>query len=199
MSIWEVDKLQIFIMFVIPGFVSIKTYELLYPSQLRDSSKQIVDAITYSCVNYALLYWIIVDIESQTGQESLKVIHPTLYALFYIFVLLIFPVILTLTWKALRESKAFKMNLPHPTAKPWDYIFSQNRFFWVKVTLKDGTVVAGYYGEKSFASSAPAEEQIYLEQTWKLDDDDGFERMVNQTAGVIILTSEISHIELRET
>ena len=198
MSIWDVDKLQIFIMFVIPGFVSIKTYELLYPSQLRDSSKQIVDAVTYSCVNYAVLYWFIVDIETNTGTDSLKSVHPTLYALFYIFVLLVFPVILTLTWKKLRESKTFKMNLPHPTEKPWDYIFAQNRFFWVKVILKDGTTIAGYFGGKSFASSAPAEEQIYLEQTWKLSQDGSFERAVNNTAGVIILTSEISHIELRE-
>ncbi|EPN9988960.1 DUF6338 family protein, partial [Vibrio cholerae] len=50
----------------------------------------------------------------------------------------------------------------------------------------------------SFASSSPAEEQLYLEQTWKLGDDGSFERAINQTAGVIILTSEISHIEFRD-
>ena len=95
MSIWAVDKLQLFIMFVIPGFISIKTYELLYPSQIRDSSKQVIDAITYSCVNYALLYWLIISLEGQTGADSFKLVHPNLYILFYIFVLLIFPVILS--------------------------------------------------------------------------------------------------------
>ncbi|NOH86018.1 hypothetical protein F0249_19775 [Vibrio sp. 03-59-1] len=197
MSIWEVDKLQLFIMFVIPGFISIKTYELLYPSQLRDSSKQIIDAVTYSCINYAVLYWFIVDIESATGSSSLKSAHPNLYIFFYIFVLLIFPVILAFLWKHLRESETFKANLHHPTQKPWDYFFSQNQCYWVKVVLNDGTIVAGYFGPRSFASSAPAEEQIYLEQVWKLSDDGAFERAVNNTAGVIILTDEISHIEFR--
>ncbi|MUJ26313.1 DUF6338 family protein [Aliivibrio fischeri] len=197
MSIWEVDKLQLFIMFVIPGFISIKTYELLYPSQIRDSSKQVIDAITYSCVNYALLYWLIISLEGQTGTDSFKIVHPNLYILFYIFVLLIFPVILAFIWKWLRESEKFKNNIHHPTEKPWDYFFSQNKCYWVKVILNDGNIVAGYFGLNSFASSAPAEEQIYLEQTWKLRDDGSFERAINNTAGVIILTSEISHIEFR--
>ena len=51
--------------------------------------------------------------------------------------------------------------------------------------------------KNSFASSAPAEEQIYLEETWVLNEKGGFERKKNTTAGVIILASEISHIELR--
>ncbi|HBZ5598803.1 TPA: hypothetical protein OOF66_002534 [Morganella morganii] len=63
--------------------------------------------------------------------------------------------------------------------------------------MKDGSVIAGRYAEKSFASSAPAPEQIYLEETWILNEKGGFERAKKQTAGVIILSSEISHIELR--
>ena len=105
--------------------------------------------------------------------------------------------ILAFIWKWLRESEKFKNNIHHPTQKPWDYFFSQNKCYWVKVILNDGNIVAGYFGLNSFASSAPAEEQIYLEQTWKLRDDGSFERAINNTAGVIILTSEISHIEFR--
>ncbi|MFA0390099.1 DUF6338 family protein [Vibrio splendidus] len=197
MSIWDIDKLQFFIMFVIPGFISIKTYELLYPSNLKDSSKQLIDAITYSCINYAIMYWFIIGVETGTGQESFKLSHPNLYILFYVFVLLVFPVILAFTWKALRESEKFKKNIHHPTQKPWDYFFSQGRCYWVKVILNNGDVIAGYYGPKSFASSSPAEEQLYLEQTWKLGSNGSFERAINNTAGVIILTGEISHIEFR--
>ncbi len=65
------------------------------------------------------------------------------------------------------------------------------------ITLKDGSIIAGRYAEKSFASSAPASEQIYLEETWVLNDNGGFERAKNNTAGVIILSDEISHVELR--
>ncbi|MBF4328079.1 hypothetical protein EAY16_22670, partial [Vibrio anguillarum] len=159
MSIWEIDKLQIFIMFVIPGFISIKTYELLYPSSLKDSSKQLIDAVTYSCVNYSIMYWFILAVEEPSGPESFKNAHPNLYILFYVFVLLVFPVVLAFLWKALRESEKFKQSIHHPTQKPWDYFFAQGKCYWVKVILNNGTVIGGYYGPTSFASSSPAEEQ----------------------------------------
>ena len=65
MNIWELDKLIIFIIFIIPGFISIKTYKLLYPSEKQESSKQIIEALTYSCINYALLFWLLFIIESK--------------------------------------------------------------------------------------------------------------------------------------
>lgn len=86
--------------------------------------------------------------------------------------------------------------MPHPTQKPWDYVFNQRKPFWIIATLKDGTEVAGKYGPNSFASSAPAEEQIYLEETWLLNSDKGFDRPKNQTSGVILLSSELTSIEL---
>ena len=78
MNIWEQDKLIIFIAFVIPGFISLKAYELFFPAQKTESSKQIVDAITYSCINYALLYWLILYIENST----LKFTNTFIYYLF---------------------------------------------------------------------------------------------------------------------
>ena len=55
MEIFESSKLVLFIIFAIPGFISIKTYSLLCPNHEKDSTKLIIDAITYSCLNYALL------------------------------------------------------------------------------------------------------------------------------------------------
>ncbi len=51
MNIWEADKLIIFIAFVIPSFISLKVYDLLCPGSPKDSSKQVVDAVAYSCIN----------------------------------------------------------------------------------------------------------------------------------------------------
>lgn len=193
MSIWEFDKLFLFVAFVIPGFISLKAYELFFPSQIRDSSKQVIDAITYSCVNYTILYWPIITVNS----GGFKTENQLFYYIFFIFVLLIAPLLWVYLWKRLRESKYFQRNTPHPTQKSWDFVFSQNKCYWVKVTLKDGTVIGGKFSDKSFASSAPAEEQLYLEETWILDEDFAFERVKSRSAGVIILASEISHVELR--
>lgn len=193
MDIWEIDKLVLFIAFVIPGFISIKAYQLVFPGTERATSDQLIDAIAYSSINYALLIFPIILIESGTLRETCGF----LYYFFYVFVLFIAPIILVLIWKYLRTRDFFQRNVPHPTAKPWDYVFAQRKPYWVKVTLKDGTIIAGRYADKSFASSAPAPEQMYLEETWILNDRGGFERAKKNTAGVIILSNEISHIELR--
>lgn len=193
MDIWTADKLILFLAFVIPGFISIKAYQLVFPGTKRATSDQLIDAIAYSSVNYAILIFPILSIEN----GSLKNTCSFLYYLFYVFVLFLAPIIWVLIWKFLRTSDFFQRNAPHPTAKPWDYVFSQRKPYWVKITLKDGTIIAGRYADKSFSSSAPSEEQIYLEETWLLNNRGGFERVKNNSAGVIILSSEISYIELR--
>ncbi|MDW7774671.1 MAG: DUF6338 family protein [Desulfobulbaceae bacterium] len=192
MNIWEESKLILFIAFVVPGFIAIKAYELLSPSRYIDSSKQIIDAISYSCLNYVILLWPIYMVET----SNLRANHPNLYVLFYIFVMFTFPLILVFIWKQLRQNDFIQKYVPHPTQKPWDFVFSQRLTYWVIVTLKNGDKIAGMYGPNSFASSAPSEEQIYLEEYWLLNEEGGFERPVEQTAGIIILTSEIMSVEL---
>ena len=55
--------------------------------------------------------------------------------------------------------------------------------------------VGGLFGSKSFASSHPYPPEIYLEDAWLVNADDGLDRMRTDTAGVLITGSEISTIE----
>lgn len=191
MDIWDTNKLLIFIAFVVPGFVSLKTYEVLLPHTSKDSAQQLIDAVAYSSINYAVLLWPIFEVET----SNLRVSHPTAYVAFYLFVLLIAPVSWALLLRRLRETQFLLSALPHPTAKPWDYVFGQRKPYWVIVTLKDGAQIAGRYDSRSFASSAPAPEQVYLEERWVLNAAGGFERQRSETAGVLILASDIVNIE----
>ena len=190
MDIWQADKLMVFIAFVIPGFISIKFYQLLFPGVSRPFSEQIVDAVAYSCINYGALFWLILSVE----RSALKEIHSWLYYLFYVFVFLLAPAVWVLLWRWLRTRAIFQKNAPHPVLKPWDFVFSQRKPYWVIVHLKNGQQVAGKFAEKSFASSAPAEEQIYIEEVW-LATDGVLDRPVKRSEGVIIMSSEISRIE----
>ena len=192
MDIWDANKLLLFIAFVIPGFVSLKTYELLFPGTPKESDKLLVDAVAYSSINYALLLWPIYSIETNQVRQS----HPTAYVLFYVFVLLIAPIAWACVLKMLRTTEFFQRSMPHPTAKPWDFVFAQRKPYWAIVTLKDGKKIAGRYDSNSFASSSPAAEQLYLEENWVLNDDGGFDRPRTETAGILILSSEILTVEL---
>jgi len=192
LNIWTPDAIQLFILFVVPGFISIKFYELYFPSQQPDSSKQLIDAVSFGSLNFAFLYIPISIIEHST----IKTACPFAYYSFYIFVLLLAPLAWVLIWRKIRMSNWFQSNAPHPTQKPWDFVFAQRKAYWVIVTLKNGQKIGGLYASNSFASSAPAPEQIYLEEAWQLNTDDRFDKKYEQTAGVIILSSEIITIEL---
>lgn len=190
MNIWEIDKLFLFIAFIIPGFISIKSYELIHPSDEKDSSKRIIEAITYSCLNYALLGLPLYYLLKNSALESLILIW-----LVSLFSLIIFPVLLTLLFSWLRCLDIVQKNAPHPIKKPWDYVFQKRQWYWVIVDLGEGKRIAGKYACDSFASSYPAPEQIYLEECWHLDDDDSFEKPRGGTAGILITSSEIKTIE----
>ncbi|MGE3972644.1 MAG: DUF6338 family protein [Porticoccaceae bacterium] len=191
MDIWDTNKLALFIAFVVPGFISLKTYELLFPAASKDTTQQLIDAVAYSSINYALLLLPIYEVEA----HALRTSHPHIYVAFYVFVLLFAPVLWVLLLSRLRSTQCIQNALPHPIGKPWDYIFAQRKRFWVVVLVKDGMRFGGLFDSKSFASSAPNPEQIYLQESWKLNGDGGFERVRIDSAGILILTSEIVSIE----
>lgn len=191
MNIWDENKLLLFLAFALPGFIAMKAYGLLSNTKQPDTSKQIIDAIAYSCLNYALLFLPIGLVERANILES----NSNLYFLFYSFVFFGFPILTVLFWWKIRKTNWLQNILPHPVEKPWDFVFGNRQTCWVIVTLKNGDKVAGMFGPSSFASSAPAEEQIYLEEQWLLNDDGGFDRVAFQSSGIIILSSEILTVE----
>lgn len=191
MDIWEYSKIFIFIMFVIPGFISLKVYEILQVSVSKESSKLIIDAVAYSCINYAVLFIPIFLVEKGAVYSS----SPILYYIFYLFVFLIFPMILPVLLYLLRTSDLLKAKLPHPTGRAWDYYFRQSQDCWVIVTLNNGTKIGGAYRANAFASSNPEPEQLYLSEHWELNTDGGFERMRSDSLGILILSSDILSVE----
>ncbi len=191
MDIWNVDKLVLFIAFVIPGFLLLKTSAVLGLDSAADSSKQVVDAVAYSCINYAVLAWPILKVES----SGLRTSDQELYVAFYAFVVLFAPILLAFGWRVLRTTQLLQKIVPHPVGKPWDFFFRQRQRYWVLVTFKDGKQIGGRYDSRSFASAAPAAEQLYLEEAWALNDGGGFERPRRDSAGILILGNELRSIE----
>lgn len=191
MDIWSQDKLALFVLFVIPGFIGMKFYELLCPGTYKDSSARVIDATAYSSINYALLAPLLWNWRPSAT-------CPFTNYLIALFVLIAAPVLWAYLWKRLRETKSFQKNAPHPIEKPWDFFFKQRKPHWVKITLNNGTIIGGKFYDRSFASSSPAEEQLYLEESWLLDDKGKFVRKINDTTGVLVLSKNISHVEFRE-
>lgn len=182
-----------FFVFVVPGFIGQQTYALLTSSSVSDVKSQLYSAATYSCMYYVLLWYPILAFENSDFKNL-----PILPYLFYIGILIILPIILTYFWRRIRMSKIVQNYFPHPDHKPWKHVFKKRESYWVIIELHDGTIIGGLYSEKSFTSSEPAKEQIYLEETWKLNNDGGFDEKKQSTKGIIVSASEMKYIEFFE-
>ncbi|OAL80949.1 hypothetical protein AY608_15930 [Acinetobacter terrae] len=147
-------------------------------------------SIMYSCLSYAIhlpIYLI-----SATLQDFSIITWK--HVLFITSLILIFPAVIPVAWLFIRKIEWVNNFLPHPTNSPWDYVFSQRNFYWLIVTLKDGTILGGKYGAGSFSSSYPEDPQIFISEQW-LVDEEGFIRKVNDSSGIMILSKDIKTIE----
>lgn len=191
MDISGVDKLYLVVLFVIPGFIGMKFYGIAVAGDKLDASKAVVDAIAFSCLNYAMFSWLIYWVQT----SNLKFDYPVAYVACWVFVLLFAPILCAAALIALRHSKMVARWLPHPTGKAWDYIFSRREQFYLIITLKSGKRLGAAYGPGSFASSFPCEEQIYVEEVWDVDEAQGFTRVHTNSRGMLISGANIESIE----
>lgn len=191
MNIWEVDKVFLFITIVLPGFISIKIYDLIVAGDKRDFSKSLVEAISYSVMNFGLLSWLILIISAESFAKD----NQNLYFLSLALIFVICPIIWPFIYVSLSKLKIFKKHFLAPVNQPWDRVFTNREAMWVVVHLKDNKTVRGIYGLNSSTSAFPRERQIYLEEVWTKGSNGGFGKKVARTKGVILFESEISYIE----
>ena len=191
MDIWQIDKLALFLVFFIPGFISIRIYDLLVPSERRDFSKYLFEAIGYSSLNFAALLWLIILIHSENFYVHCKI----LYFIFLFIIIFIIPILWPILFLKLSTWTPIARYIIHPIQKPWDYIFGKKEAFWVIIHLKNGRKIGGRYDTNSFSSSYPSEEQIYLEELWKLDENGIFIESIERSKGIIVSSNDILSIE----
>lgn len=188
------DRWVLFLVFVVPGFVAMKTHDLLVPVATRDWSKVLVEVVSYSMLNLALLFPLLHFLNS--GAFSSR--RPLLYGLGMVFILAVFPSGLAIAARFLREVRWLRRFILHPSPTGWDFFFTRRQVGWVLLHFKDGKKMGGYFGEQSLASAYPSPQDIYLEQVWRVDGDGKFRDKVPQTAGTVVRFEECSAIEFFE-
>ena len=194
MNIWELDRIVLFLLFFIPGFISLKVYDLLVPREFRDFSRSLFEAVGYSALNYAVLMPLIVLIHA--GDFPIQ--HPAWYLFALFLILVVFPMLWPILSYRVSTSRIGTRFIVHPMRKPWDYVFSRRQVYWIIVHLRDGRKIGGRFDRKSFASSYPADEQIYIEEVWQLDEDGKFQSdgQVERSQGILVMNDDILAVEL---
>ena len=56
----EINIVAHFLIFFIPGFVSLKMYDLLIPNVPRDFTKSLAEIVTYSALNFAAFLLLVI-------------------------------------------------------------------------------------------------------------------------------------------
>ena|ERR1700735_2498584 len=194
----SIQAVLVVIVFLIPGFVASRILSYAYPASEPSDARLILTAIMHSCINYALLSWLfILSWKKAWYSNTAFLVFLTLLTLF------VMPVLSGLILVRVAETKCLgklreMFGLPHPVPKAWDYFFRRRIPCWVVATLKTGRVIGGFYGQKSFASSYPAEEDLYLEQLCNMAPDGTITGLTELSIGGIIRMQDVELLELFE-
>jgi hypothetical protein len=191
MNIWEPDKLILFLGLFIPGFVSIKVYELIIATKKRNFKDSLLEAVGFSVLNFAALSWLFLLLGSPGFSKN----HPILFSLLVIAIFFIFPALWPIIFVRVSKWKRLSKYIISPISMPWDFVFSKRKSAWIIVHLKDGRRVGGKYSTHSRASAYPNQRQLYLEELWLLNKNGSFNKPVERSSGAIIIEDEISIIE----
>lgn len=199
---WE--ALIIAILFFVPGFVAVSTFRWVVPGRRANDASFLLACLTASCFNAACWFWL----PYLAMGSGWALSQPLLAIPVWLWVGLIAPMGLGLLvgWMANRAAGRNQvgnrllgllgLSFVNPIPTAWDFKFSKAGSRWVLVTLKDGSRVAGLWGEKSFASSFAGERDLYLQRTYLVsaEAEKPWAEVANSD-GVYIAPGEIRSIE----
>jgi len=193
------ENLGLILTFIVPGFVSIKTYGL-FISQDRSKLSDLhtfMEAITFSSINLAILFWLVLLINGSVNGKPFIEIHPVVYIISMIFILLIGPVLWPTVFAYFRRTKNSSLNkfILSPYELAWDYYFADGPDCWVLIHLNDDTMIGGRFCAKSYASGFPNPNDIYLEEVWKVNEFGEFIEKVENTKGLYINNLQYKYLE----
>lgn len=174
---------------LLPGFISIRVYSLIHPSDQKPLKDVILDAVAYSVLNAALLWWFV--------QDFLAGSNYLLSSWSVIIVFVVAPAIWPFLLNRLLSILANWDVVLYRHRSGWDDFFSRRHPCWLRVHLSDGTLIAGYFGKKSYATLYPQSGHLYIEELWEIDESTGEIRGTEPiSSGIILKPSDYRFVEI---
>ena len=181
-----------FLGYVVPGLIFLYVRSQLLTGRRPSHSEALFSYVAVTAVYYTLVFTVVKFFELDWVYS-----HEIYFWILLIFVIpviagLLFGINAQQGWSnKLLSFLCIKTVHNMPTA--WDWKFSNMEQQWVLVTLKNGTRFAGFCGDRSFISSIPSEQDIYIQHVYDMDEDD--EWHLREDCSVLITSGEVSTIE----
>ena len=207
----SIATIPLILAFVVPGFVWWRVHQYLQISRPAQRAAWI-ELFTMSAVNYAIWSWWLPTLwiataaamrQSFESPQGLVDGTTELPVLGWVIVTFFSPVALgAVTGFAQRSGKwrqflvgTLRLNVPHPVETGWEYAFSKGDWLWATVTLTDGSVVEGIFGDDSLASTRAGERDVYLQKYYPAES--GRPMPVENDAGIWVAAPMIKAISFR--
>jgi len=198
-NILKPDTLSLFFYFVVPGLWAIKVYDLLIPTERRDFGAALIELVSYSLFNWVLFAWLL-SIHNAANPGVLE-FSSGLVRIVYVFIT---PAALALLIYFLRSTgwirralRRLHVNVVSPMPTAWDEFFSRGEGCYIVFHLKSQEVVGARFDTRSFATTYPGPQELYVEELWVIDAATRqFIKPVANTKGVIIKLDDCDFMEM---
>jgi hypothetical protein len=178
---------QTFFVFFIPGFISLLVSGMIGPVPESDFAKRVVAAVGYSALNFGAMSAVLGSLDAlglSSGDSTVRGLFLYVFPFAYPFILY-----------RMREKQRFGFSTPFPST--WDQFFARRTHtFFVRAQLKGDKdeYVHGLYGKHSLSSQAPAEQMLFLERVYSVDEKGEWTEHAD-TAGILLPMSECRTLE----
>jgi hypothetical protein len=212
MSLQTGNALLVIAVFVLPGFVTLLMRERTYRVRDQDSPfERLLNALYFSSIVYLVLA--MGGVVNGLGHEAISRLatgdEPVQSYLFLAVIgLFVLPVSIAEVGRLWHRSRRLRprflrrigIDPGHGMPAGWEQLFQEalrtHHGLMLLITLEDGRVVGGYFGEESLAGYTARTRDLFIEQRWTLDGEKWFERPAEGSLGLWISEEQINSIEV---
>jgi len=183
------------VFFVIPGFIAMKVYDLTIAAERRNFGNALIEVVSFSLINLLLWSWLLLVIDVSKFPAA----RPGKTYILVLVITIISPIALAILFRKFLDSGILRSMILDPSPTGWDGFFRKRESCWILFRLKDdeNTVVGGYFGAESVASSHPHKQQVYVEKLYLVDQETHeFLAEVDRSRGGIISAEDCHYVEI---
>ena len=100
MDVLSVEKLQLFLVIVLPGFVAIKVFDVFSPPEKRDFGSSLIEAVVYGLLNFACWAWYLVGVTMDDAKS-----RPVLHSVMLLVTCVLSPGLLAYVFMRIRKTE----------------------------------------------------------------------------------------------
>jgi Family of unknown function (DUF6338) len=154
---------------IVPGFISLRVYEMRRGGEARKASEVLLDLVVYSLVTDVVAFAALSLVAVTVPAAFQPLVKPSVAAV----VMLVVPAAVAFVFFELRRRMISTGLVRDATDKPWDRFFERAREFdgtiGAILTMRDGRKIGARLIDPSYTSSYPAAEQALFGEVWTID------------------------------